>query len=102
MSTTYFTPSPGSSAADSRSLGGKLAVWVEIRELEQKSKGAEGKVHAHYQERLKELCNTLKTLEGELAGLGTEQIPRTLTPSIPLPQDLLRPEAAAVPAELKT
>ena len=40
-------------------------------------------------------------MEWECAGLGTEEIPRALTSSIPLSQDLPGPEAAAVPGEPK-
>ena len=61
-----------------KALGENLQ-WVEaeIRDLEQKSEGSKGKAQAHYQERLKELCHTQETLEEELMGLGTEEIPQS-------------------------
>ena len=82
------------------SLGESLQqVQAGIQDLEQKSKVAKGKVHAHYQERLKELHHTKETLEGELMSLGTEEIPRALTPLILSLQDLPGLEAIAVPVE---
>ena len=105
MSTTNCAPPPvqGPVQQMAEVLGGKLAVSVgRDQGIGAESERAEGKVHAHHQERLKELCNTQETLEEELTGLGTEEIPGALTPSIQSLQDLLGLEATAVPADPKT
>ena len=98
--TNYTPPIPGFGAADGWNLGGSLQ-WVEaeIRELEQKSERAKGKVHPHYQERLKELHNMHEILEGELSGLGTQEIPGASTQLIPYPQDLPGAETTSIQVE---
>ena len=70
--------------------------------MEQKSEGAEGKVHAHYQEKLMELHHTHENLEAELTGLRIEEIPRAPTPLVPCLQDLPGLEPAVVPVEPET
>ena len=77
-------------------------VKTEIHDLEQKSEGLEGKVHAHYQEKLMELHYTHETLEAELVGLRVEEIPRAPTPLEPSPQDLLGLETAVGLVEPET
>ena len=72
---------------------------MKIHDLEQKSEGPDGKVHIHYQEKLTELCYTCETLEAELTGLRTEEIPGAPTPLVPSPHDLPGPEDTVVPAE---
>ena len=74
-------------------------VEMEIHDLEQKSQGAEGKVHTHYQEKLTELCHTHETLEAELTGLRIEEIPGALTLTVRFLQDLLGLETTVVPVE---
>ena len=69
--------------------------------MEQKNEGAKGKVHAHYQERLKEVCYTQETFEGELVGLGTGEIPRAPTPLILSLQDLPGLEAQPYQQNMK-
>ena len=101
MITTYLTlPVQGLVQQTAEALEENLwQVEMEIHDLEQKSEGAETEVHTHYQEKLLELHHTHETLEAELAGLRTEEIPRAPTPSVPSSQDLPGPEAAVVPAE---
>ena len=104
MSTTDLAPSFQCLVQQTAGALGESLEWVEeeIQDLEQKSEGAKGNVQDHYQEILKELWHTKETLEKELASLGTEVIPRTLTLSIPSVQDLLGLEATAIPVEPKT
>ena len=74
-------------------------VKAEIKYLEQKSDRPEGKVQAHYQERLKELCHTQETLEGDPIGLRMEETPGALTPLISSSQDILGLDATTIPME---
>ena len=79
MSTTSLTPpAQGPMQQTAETLEEKLwQVEMRMHDLEQKSEGAEGKVHAHYQEKLMELHHPCGTLEAELTGLKTEEIPGT-------------------------
>ena len=58
-------------------------VETQMHDLEKKSEGTEGKDHAHYQERLIELCHTHETLAVDFAGLEAEESPRALMPLVP-------------------
>ena len=100
MSTTNLTPVQGLVPQTAEALEEKLwQVEMEIHDLDQKIKEVESKVHLHYQERLMALCHTCKTLEAKITSMRAEEIPRAPMPSVPPLQDLLGPEAAAVPAE---
>ena len=69
---------------------------------EQKSEGAEHKVHTQYQEKPKELHHTYETLGAELTGLRVEEIPRAPTPSGQSPQDPPALEITVVPVDPET
>ena len=59
---------------------------MEIHDLEQKSKGANGRVYVHYQEKLKELHHTCEMLEAEPTGQRAEEITGLLTPIGTIPR----------------
>ena len=104
MSNTNLTPPVQGLVQQTAEAFGEILqqVGIEIHELEQKSKGAEGKVHIHYQEKLTELHHTHETLEAELTGLRTGEIPRAPTQLVTSPQDLPGLEATVVPVEPET
>ena len=75
MSTTNLTP-PVQGLVQQTAEALEEWLWqveMEIHDLEQKSAGAEGKIYAHYQEKLMELHHTHEMLEAELTGLTAEE-----------------------------
>ena len=71
MSTTNITP-PVQGLVQQTVEALEKWLWqveMKIYNLGQKSEGAKGKVHTHYQEKLIELHHTCETLEAEFASL---------------------------------